>query len=333
MRLGAANVRRRLFLGALDRFGKIDVAVANAGVEIIDAPIPAATEEQFDRLFGINTKGTFFTLLEAAEHVADNGRIIHVGSSSTCGPYPGVGLYGSSKMACRYAVQVLALEVGAHGITVNTILPTVIEGAGVFTDIADDDPLKVSNQARPLGGRMDKPEDVADAAEYFANDLSSWVSGQHLLISGDDPPPGRSEYRHGAPTAPSRQYRRETATAATAFFEEVRPDCEKPGVGRSAVAGQAPAPPSTGTIAPVTIEARSLSSHAAASATSRGSAIRPIGVAALFASITPGVSLSHSSIISVAVPPGVMPFTRIPSGAQLTAADSVMLFNARFMAP
>lgn len=75
---------------------------------------------------------------------------------------------------------------------------------------------------------------------------------------------------------------------------------------------QAPAPPSTGTIAPVTMDARSLSSHTAASATSRGSAIRPIGVAAVLASMMPGVAASHVSIISVAVPPGVMPFTRMP---------------------
>lgn len=177
----------RLFQTAIERFGKIDIAIANAGVEIIDTPMLETTEEQFDRLFGINTKGTFFTLLNAAKHVADNGRIIYVGSSTTCGPYPGVGLYGSSKMAGRYAVQVLALEVGSRGITVNTILPTVIEGAGVFADIADDDPFKMANQARPIGGRMGRPEDVADAAEYFASDLAAWVSGQHLLISGGAP--------------------------------------------------------------------------------------------------------------------------------------------------
>ena len=76
-------------------------------------------------------------------------------------------------------------------------------------------------------------------------------------------------------------------------------------------APQAPAPPSTGMIAPVTWEARSLSSHAATSATSRGSAIRPSGVAALLASMTPGACASHSCIISVAVPQGVMPFTRM----------------------
>lgn len=173
-----------LFEAAIAEFGKIDIVVANAGVEIIDQPVLDATEEDHDRLYAINTKGTFFTLQRAARHIADNGRILLVGSSTTCGPFPGVGLYGSSKMSARYLVRVLAMEIGHRGVTVNTILPTVIEGAGVFTEIAADDPFKLQNQARPIGGRMGRPDDVADAAEYFAGDLAAWVSGQDLLVSG-----------------------------------------------------------------------------------------------------------------------------------------------------
>lgn len=173
-----------LFDAAISAFAKIDIVVANAGVEIIDQPVLDATEDDFDRLYAINAKGTFFTLQRAARHVADNGRILLIGSSTTSGPYPGVGLYGSSKMSARYLVRVLAMEVGHRGVTVNTILPTVIEGAGVFTNIADDDPFKLQNAARPIGGRMGRPDDVADAAEYFASDLAAWVSGQDLLISG-----------------------------------------------------------------------------------------------------------------------------------------------------
>jgi 3-oxoacyl-[acyl-carrier protein] reductase len=175
----------RLFEGARETFGDLHIVVANAGVEVIDQPVLDATEEQFDRLFAINTKGAFFTLQKAAKHVADNGRIIYIGSSTTCNPFGGVGLYGSSKMAPRYLVGVLALEVGKRGITVNTILPTVIEGAGVFTNITEDDRYYKMNAAiRPIGGRMGQPDDVADAAEYFASDLAGWVSGQHLLVSG-----------------------------------------------------------------------------------------------------------------------------------------------------
>ncbi|MET7575495.1 SDR family oxidoreductase [Streptomyces sp. NPDC005492] len=174
-----------LFAEATARFGQIDIVVANAGVELIGVNFVDITEAQFDRLFAINTKGTFFTLQAAARHVVDNGRIIYVGSSTTTVPVPGEGLYGSSKTAPRYAVQVLAQELADRGVTVNTILPTAIEGAGVFTEPDPDHPVR-RFVARPgrIGRRMGTVDDVADAAEYVASPLAAWVSGQSLLVSG-----------------------------------------------------------------------------------------------------------------------------------------------------
>ena len=177
-----------LFQKSVEAFGQLDIVVANAGVEIVDQPISEVTEEQFDRLFAINAKATFFTLQKAARYVADHGRIINVGSSTTALANPGVGLYGSSKMAARYTVEVLAQEVGKRGITVNSIIPTAIEGAGVFTQLPEDHPMRAMFSAmRPLEGRFGTPDDVADAAEYFAGPLAHWISGQHLLVSGGAP--------------------------------------------------------------------------------------------------------------------------------------------------
>ncbi|MHB9863414.1 SDR family oxidoreductase [Streptomyces sp. YIM S03343] len=175
----------RLFDEATARFGKIDIAVANAGVEQIGIDFVDITEEQFDRLFSINTKGAFFTLRAAARRVADNGRIIYVGSSSTAVPFAREGLYGSSKAAPCYAVGVLAQELADRGVTANTILPTAVEAAGVFTDFDPDHPIR-QFVARPgrIGRRMGTVDDVADAAEYFASDLAAWVSGQTLLVTG-----------------------------------------------------------------------------------------------------------------------------------------------------
>ncbi len=174
----------RLYQTSLDRFGKIDIVVANAGLEIIQQSMLDATESDFDRLFAINTKGTFFTLQRAARYVADNGRIINIGSSTTNGALPGAGLYGSSKSAAKYLVGVLALELAHRGVTVNTILPTTVDGAGVFTDLAQDDPVREQIGALRMGLRMGRPEDVADAAEYLAGELAAFVNGQSLLLSG-----------------------------------------------------------------------------------------------------------------------------------------------------
>jgi 3-oxoacyl-[acyl-carrier protein] reductase len=85
----------RLFAITLEKFGRLDIAVANAGVELADHPsIAKVTEEQFDRVFAINAKGAFFTLQIAARHVVDNGRIIYV-ASSTAG-YPEEARYRRS---------------------------------------------------------------------------------------------------------------------------------------------------------------------------------------------------------------------------------------------
>ena len=90
-----------LFSATLQEFGKLDIVVANAGREIVDLPIVNATEVDFDRIFAANDKGVYFTLQQAAKHVADNGRIIYVGSSSTAFAIRSLGLYGGSKMAPR----------------------------------------------------------------------------------------------------------------------------------------------------------------------------------------------------------------------------------------
>lgn len=132
----------KLFDETRNAFGKIDIVVANAGIEIIQLPLLDVTEEQYNKVFSINTKGAFFTLQYAAKHVADNGRIIYVGSTSAVHAVPGFSLYGSSKTGPLTMVKILAQEIGHRGITVNAVTPTAIDGAGVFTDLPKDAPLR-----------------------------------------------------------------------------------------------------------------------------------------------------------------------------------------------
>jgi 3-oxoacyl-[acyl-carrier protein] reductase len=186
-----ANVARaadvdRLFESTLERFGSVHIVVANAGVELIAQPLLDISEADFDRLYSINAEGAFLTLQRAARHVADNGRIIYVGSSSTGFPQPGMAAYSSSKVAGQFLVEVLAKEIGARGVTVNSILPTATDGAGVFTGGVPEDVVQFIQSIRPIK-RMGTVDDVADAAEYLAGNLAGFVSGQHLLISGGAP--------------------------------------------------------------------------------------------------------------------------------------------------
>jgi 3-oxoacyl-[acyl-carrier protein] reductase len=176
-----------LFADAERAFGKPDIVVVNAGLEHTGLPVADFTEEQFDQLFAVNTKGAFFTLQMAARTVADNGRILYISSSTAGYPMPGYSVHGGSKIAPEYLVEVLAREAGKRGITVNTIRPTATEGAGLHTDVAADSPIRgfVSN-FNPMG-RMGTPEDVANVVELFVSDLASFVSGQTLLVAGGAP--------------------------------------------------------------------------------------------------------------------------------------------------
>jgi 3-oxoacyl-[acyl-carrier protein] reductase len=174
----------RLFMEAKNAFGKIDIVVANAGIELVETAVTDFTEEQFDRVFGINTKGAYFTMQQAAKYVEDNGRIIYIASSTTSFPVPGMAVYGGSKITPRYMVDVLAKEIGHRGVTVNSIIPFAVDHSGIFAE-ADSYPAlrKQLLDSCPMG-RLAEVEDVANVAEFFASGLSAFVNGQHLLVNG-----------------------------------------------------------------------------------------------------------------------------------------------------
>lgn len=174
----------RLFTEAKQAFGKIDIVVANAGIEMVETPVTKFTEEQFDRLFSINTKGAYFTMQQAALNVENNGRIIYIASSTTAFPVPGMAVYGGSKTTPRYLVDVLSKEIGERGVTVNSIIPFAVDHSGIFAEAGSYPQLRRSLIDSCPMGRLAGVEDVANIAEFFASDLSSFVSGQHLLVNG-----------------------------------------------------------------------------------------------------------------------------------------------------
>jgi 3-oxoacyl-[acyl-carrier protein] reductase len=184
----AADVSRldgiqKLYDATIEAFGQVDIVVANAGMEKVNIPVTDVTEEDFDLLFRVNTKGPYFVLREAARRIADNGRIITISSNTTTVPQVGVGLYGTSKVATGYLARVLALELGPRGITVNTIVPGPIDGAGIFTDPANDEYKKSLIEMVPIG-RLGTTEDVAAVAAFLASDDAGLITGQQLVADG-----------------------------------------------------------------------------------------------------------------------------------------------------
>src|SRR5580658_5251332 len=113
---------KELFEKTLKAFGQIDVVVNNAGIMSL-SPISKGDVETFDKVIATNLRGTFLVLSQAAQHVAEGGRIIAFSSSVLAKTFPAYGPYIASKAGVEGLVHVLANELRGHKITVNAIAP------------------------------------------------------------------------------------------------------------------------------------------------------------------------------------------------------------------
>jgi 3-oxoacyl-[acyl-carrier protein] reductase len=170
---------RRLFDQTLGHFGRLDILVANAGVSHF-APLAEATAEDFDAVFALNARGTFFCLQEAARRMADGGRIVNISSSVTQGAMPETSFYGASKAAGEQFVRVLAHEIGPRQITVNTVSPGFTD-----TDMAASHPQfrAIGATLSPLG-RLGRPADVAGVIAFVVSEDARWLTGQTIQAGG-----------------------------------------------------------------------------------------------------------------------------------------------------
>ncbi|MFY9686248.1 MAG: SDR family oxidoreductase [Pseudolabrys sp.] len=167
----------RLFDQAQRRFGAPNIVAAIAGVNL-SRPVVDTTEEDYDRVFSINTRATFWIFREAARKVSDGGRIIGVSSNMVLQGRAGHALYTASKAAVEQFVRTLAKELGARGITVNAIAPGPTDTAMVSQLSRDTAP-----DITPLA-RLGQPADIADVIGFVASDDARWITGQIIGVNG-----------------------------------------------------------------------------------------------------------------------------------------------------
>jgi 3-oxoacyl-[acyl-carrier protein] reductase len=171
----------KMFVKCIERFGRPDILVANAGLSYM-SPLLSTSEEEYYRVFDINAKGTLFCLKAAGTHLADNGRIVVISSSTTRYPNKGMILYTATKAAQKAMVEVAALELAERGITVNSVMPGLTETPNVLAGLPQEFRKQIMDKS-PFG-RLGKPEDIAEVVAFLCSRNSRWVTGQHILVNG-----------------------------------------------------------------------------------------------------------------------------------------------------
>jgi 3-oxoacyl-[acyl-carrier protein] reductase len=161
-------------------FGGIDILVNNAGVAAM-APIEQFSMEDFEKLIAVNVRGLFVASQEAARHMRDGGRIIHIGSTnSERMPFVGGSAYALTKGAVAGFTKGLARDLGPRGITVNNVQPGPVD-----TDMnpADSEFAKATSQHVALQ-RYGHTDEIASFVGYLASPEASYITGANLLADG-----------------------------------------------------------------------------------------------------------------------------------------------------
>ena len=176
-----ASEVRTMFRAAVERWQRIDIVVNNAAWAFTK-PIVEVAEEEFDRIFAINVKGTFVACQEAARHLSDGGRIINISSSTTALSFPGYGVYDATKGAVEQFARFLAMELGHRGITANTVSPGATETEQFRHGKSDDMIARLSQMAALR--RLGRPDDIADVVAFLASEDARWITGQNIRVNG-----------------------------------------------------------------------------------------------------------------------------------------------------
>ena len=180
---------KALVQAAVDRHGKLDAMVNNAGWTHRNRPALEVSEEEFDKVYAVNVKSIYLSAVHAIPALRANqgGSIINIASTAGIRPRPGLTWYNGSKGAVIITSKSMAAEFGPENIRVNCVNPVFNPDTGLSAEFAGG-PVDEARRAKFLAtiplGRFSTALDVANAVLYLASDEASFVSGVCIEVDG-----------------------------------------------------------------------------------------------------------------------------------------------------
>jgi NAD(P)-dependent dehydrogenase (short-subunit alcohol dehydrogenase family) len=176
---------RRLIAEVMERHGKVDTLVNNAGI-LIRVPIEELTVEQFDRLHEVNVRGTFLgcKMVVPAMRAAGGGSIVNISSmSGTIANMPGMTGYCSTKGAVRLLTKAAAVDLVKYNIRVNSVHPGTIQ-TPMSQSYYDDPEMRKMILGPTLMERPGQPAEVSEVVAFLASKGSSYMTGAEIAVDG-----------------------------------------------------------------------------------------------------------------------------------------------------
>jgi NAD(P)-dependent dehydrogenase (short-subunit alcohol dehydrogenase family) len=175
----------RAFKETADKFGKIDVVVANAGGGIVGT-VENLGEADFDKTMDLNLKSVYFTVQKALPYMNDGGSIILIGSNAAHRAYPNFTLYGAAKAAVIFFAKAFSSDLLGRKIRVNVITPGTTDTPAFeqFVPAEQIEAIKTHFAGEMPIGRIGQPADIGKTAVFLASDDSSFMLGAELLVDG-----------------------------------------------------------------------------------------------------------------------------------------------------
>jgi 3-oxoacyl-[acyl-carrier protein] reductase len=177
--VGDLAALRNLFDATEQAYGGLDILVNNHA-SIVFGGMDQISEADYDRVFAVTARATFFSLQEAAKRMRDGGRIINISAGGTVSPGAWGGAYHGAKAAVEQFTTTLSKELGSRHITVNAVLPGVTKTDGLTIP----PPMIEQLIGQTSLGRLGEPDDIAAVVAFLAGPDGRWMTGQLVRVGG-----------------------------------------------------------------------------------------------------------------------------------------------------